>query len=250
VHLKEREEVEAISSELNIEVDSIPSSSSSFVDLSPLPDFAPFDSFSLVHKPANSFLIGARHAEKNSLIFAEMHDFSGVNRSFEVKKRKYSGKNFERPKGKQRSQPSASVNANQPYPSPSRIECNRQNDREKNRQARTTSAELIKQLDSLLQGPDRSSGISRTIQEVLRATSAAVRCNIGRSMMRSGVLSQRSSGMLVIDAANLTILDANAFMVETLGFATAGDCRLPLRTFLPPDEAAEVSVVLHHMASG
>ena len=258
-HLKEREEAEAISSELNIEVESIPSSSSSFVDLSIIPEFAHnFDAFPGSRESSTPSSLGCQVLDPCSLDLTESNEISCAILFEEKKKNSVVGRALEKSSKKRditRSRSSTSSNCKRGSSSSapstdSRIERIRQNDREKKRLARNTSGELIRQLDNLLQGSNKSTSGNRTLHEILAAASAAVRCNIGSDIMRSGMLSQRSSGMLVVDALSLTVLDANAFVSELLGVSSPAECRQPLSTFLPPDEAAEAAVVLRHLARG
>ena len=131
----------------------------------------------------------------------------------------------------------------------SRIDRIRRYDREKKRKARSTCVELVSKLDHILRPPGRGAG-ARTLHETLAATIAAVQSAVGSSTLRSGMLSERGAGMLLVDAESLTVVEGNAAIAARIGVPEAAIRNAPLSAILFAEDAADTALVLRHLVRG
>ncbi len=125
----------------------------------------------------------------------------------------------------------------------------RRHDRDKKRKGRAERADLVRKLGAILRQQGRARG-ARTLHDTLAAAVAATRAAVAAPALRAGMLSLRSEGLLLVDAASLCILDANAFVLARLGVPPSAVRDCPLAALLPLDDAADAALVLRHLARG
>jgi len=121
-----------------------------------------------------------------------------------------------------------------------RIEELRRQDREKKRRTRNASSALVQQLEEVLLKVGHGGG-PRSLHETILAACTAVQGLTSGYMLRQGMLSQRGSGFILVDAESATVVEANEFILSRIRKPARAICGSPITSIFPfADEAAIV----------